>query len=62
MKTKKAWAVILERELYAYFVSPIAYIVMCLFLLASGMLVFSAFFISGRAELRNFFVLLPIVF
>ncbi|MCR5764030.1 MAG: ABC transporter permease subunit [Treponema sp.] len=62
MKTNRAWKVILKRELCSYFSSPVAYFVICLFLLASGLLVFSTFFISGRAELRNFFVLLPIVF
>ena len=62
MKTKRAWTVILKRELYSYFTSPIPYFVICLFLLATGLLVFSTFFISERAELRNFFVLLPIVF
>lgn len=62
MKTKRAWTVILERELYSYFTSWISYFVICLFLLATGLIVFSTFFISGRAELRNFFVLLPIIF
>ena len=61
-KNKKSWTVIMKRELYSYFTSPIAYFVICLFLVACGLLVFSTFFISGRAELRSFFVLLPIVF
>ncbi len=52
----------MKRELCSYFTSPIAYIVACLFLIASGLLVFSTFFISGRADLRNFFTLLPIVY
>ena len=62
MKNKKSWTVIMKRELCSYFTSPIAYIVACLFLIASGLLVFSTFFISGRADLRNFFTLLPIVY
>ncbi len=52
--------VIMKRELSSYFTSPIAYIVTALFLLASGFLFFNTFFLYGRAELRNFFAILPI--
>ncbi|MBO4404115.1 MAG: ABC transporter permease subunit [Treponema sp.] len=61
-RQKKAWAVIARRELGAYFSSPMAYIVGGLFLLASGFLFFSAFFLQKRAELREFFELLPILY
>ena len=61
-KQKKAWAVIARRELGAYFSSPMAYIVGGLFLIASGFFFFSAFFIQRRADLRDFFELLPILF
>ena len=52
--------VIMRRELAAYFASPIAYIVSGLFLVFSGILFFNTFFLANRAELRNFFSLLPI--
>ena len=59
-KTKRpAAAVIVRRELSAYFASPIAYIVSGLFLIFSGFLFFNTFFLANRAELRNFFTLLP---
>ena len=57
---KRTWAVIMKRELAAYFTSPIAYIVTALFLIFSGLVFFSTFFIVKRAELRNFFEMLPI--
>lgn len=65
MKTslkKQAWFVIARRELSAYFTSPIAYIVSALFLIFSGFLFFSTFFLNKRAELRYFFELLPTLF
>lgn len=52
---------ILKRELKAYFVSPIAYIVTVIFLIVSGWFFFSPFFLVGRADLRDFFSLLPVV-
>jgi ABC-2 type transport system permease protein len=59
-KQQSAAAVIIKRELAAYFTSPIAYIVCGLFLVFSGFLFFNTFFLVNRAELRNFFILLPI--
>jgi ABC-2 type transport system permease protein len=52
----------MRRELAAYFTSPVAYIVTGLFLAFSGFIFFSTFFLANRAELRNFFSLLPILF
>jgi ABC-2 type transport system permease protein len=43
-------------------VSPIAYIVISVFLLVTGWFFFSTFFIYNQADLRNFFSLLPLVF
>lgn len=62
MKTSKNTAVltIMKRELASYFTSPIAYIVTGLFTAASGFLFFNTFFLINRAELRNFFALLPL--
>ena len=51
--------VIMKRELKSYFTSPVAYIVTCAFLIVSGFMLFSFFFLANRAELREFFVNLP---
>jgi len=53
---------ILNRELKDYFISPIAYIVISVFLLITGWLFFSSFFIFNQANLRNLFNLLPLTF
>lgn len=53
--------VIMKRELKSYFTGPIAYIVTGLFLIISGILFFSTFFLQNRAELRGFFGVLPIL-
>jgi ABC-2 type transport system permease protein len=44
------------------FLSPIAYIVITVFLIVTGWFFFSTFFLVGRADMRQFFSLLPIVF
>ena len=59
MKQIKTIAV---KEFKDYFISPIAYIVIALFLIVTGWFFFSTFFIFGRADLRDFFALLPITF
>ncbi len=53
---------ILGKEFRAYFVSPIAYIVISIFLLITGWFFFMTFFLFDQADLRNFFGLLPIIF
>lgn len=53
---------IAKRELGAYFTSPIAYIVIAVYLLVSGWFFFSTFFIIGQASMRNFFSLAPFIF
>ncbi len=50
------------KEFKDYFISPIAYIVISLFLIVIGWFFFSTFFLYGRADLRDFFTLLPITF
>ena len=62
MKKKNPAFIIMKRELAAYFTSPIAYIVTGLFLIITGILFFNTFFIYERAELRQYFGLLPILF
>lgn len=61
MKKRNSTFIIMRRELCAYFTNPAAYIVSGLFLIFSGILFFSTFFLNGRADLRNFFSLLPIL-
>ncbi|MFC1533329.1 ABC transporter permease subunit [Thermodesulfobacteriota bacterium] len=52
---------IFQKEFRSYFVSPIAYIVISIFLLVTGWFFFSTFFLYNQASLRNFFNLLPFI-
>lgn len=51
-----------KREVNSYFDSPVAYIVLGVFLLFSGYFYFSTFFIVGISSLRNFFGIIPLIF
>jgi ABC-2 type transport system permease protein len=53
---------IFRKEFGTYFVSPIAYIVISIFLVVTGWFFFSTFFLFNQANLRNFFSLLPVTF
>jgi len=53
---------IFRKEFSAYFISPIAYIVISIFLLVTGWLFFATFFLFNQANLRTFYTLLPVVF
>ena len=53
---------IFKRDFKVYFISPIAYIVISIFLILSGWFFFSTFFLFNQAEMRSFFGLLPILF
>lgn len=53
---------ILKKEFKAYFLSPIAYIVISVFLVIIGWLFFSTFFLDRQASLTRFFSLLPVTF
>ena len=53
---------IVAKEFKDYFVSPIAYIVISVFLLVTGWLFFTTFFLFNNADMRNFFSLLPMAF
>ncbi len=50
------------KEFKDYFISPIAYIVIAMFLVVTGWFFFSTFFLFDRADMRNFFSLLPMIF
>ncbi len=53
---------ILKKELKDYFLSPVGYIVISIFLIISGWLFFSNFFLYKQADVRIFFSFLPIIF
>jgi ABC-2 type transport system permease protein len=53
---------IFKKEFKAYFISPIAYIVISIFLVIMGWLFFSTFFLQRQANLMRFFSLLPVTF
>jgi ABC-2 type transport system permease protein len=53
---------IFKKEFKTYFISPIAYIVIAIFLIVTGWFFFSTFFLFDQANLRIFFGLLPITF
>ncbi|PIQ87449.1 MAG: hypothetical protein COV74_00665 [Candidatus Omnitrophica bacterium CG11_big_fil_rev_8_21_14_0_20_45_26] len=52
---------IMKRELGAYFNSAIAYIFIIVFILISVGLYITDFFVVGRADMRSFFNMLPII-
>lgn len=53
---------IFKRELRSYFDSPMAYVVIIVFLLLTGWFFTSNFFISAQADLRVIFGIIPFVF
>ena len=53
---------IFKKEFRTYFVSPMAYIVISIFLLVTGWFFFLAFFLNNQASLRHLFTLLPLIF
>lgn len=58
---RRTWS-IAKREFGSYFNSPIAYIVISVFLLLSGWFFFTPLFLIGRSTLRGFFSFTPILF
>jgi len=53
---------IFKKEFKSYFVSPIAYIVISVFLIIIGWLFYSTFFLDRQANMTRFFSLLPVAF
>lgn len=53
---------IARRDFQAYFNSPVAYVVLGVFLLVLGYLFFSTLFLGGYASMRGFFGVAPIIF
>ena len=52
---------LIYKEIRYFFFSPVAYIFICIFLVALGWLYFSKFFLYNQLEMREFFNILPIV-
>ena len=52
---------IFKKEMRAYFASPVAYIVITIFLLISGWFFSNSLFVMGQASLRNLFQIIPFV-
>ena len=57
-----ATVAIAKRELRTYFNSPVAYIVVTVFMLLAGYLFFANVFIEKQAEMRGYFGLAPMLF
>ncbi|MCL2844571.1 MAG: ABC transporter permease [Chitinivibrionia bacterium] len=53
---------IFAKELKTYFISPIAYIFMIVYLLLTNFLFFQTFFLNNQAEMRSYFEFLPYIF
>jgi ABC-2 type transport system permease protein len=53
---------ITKRELRTYFNSPVAYIVVTVFMLLAGYLFWNTVFIERQAEMRGYFGLMPMLF
>ncbi|WP_141330003.1 ABC transporter permease subunit [Myxococcus sp. AB025B] len=51
-----------RREFRSFFNSPVAYIVIGVFLMVAGWLYFSTVFVAGEASLRGFFGIAPVLF
>lgn len=58
---KTMWT-IAKREFTAYFTSPIAYVVLTVYLAVTNWFFFRGFFLIGQADLRSFFGLTPWIF
>ncbi len=52
---------IFRREFSTFFQSPGSYILITLYLLITGWFFFSTFFLSARADMRDFFSLMPLI-
>jgi len=52
---------IFRRELQVLFFSPVAYIIITLFLVTTGWFFFTPYFILGQVGMRDFFTLLPLI-
>lgn len=61
MKRYSELSAIMKKELNSYFSSPIAYIVITIFLIFTGFFFFKDFFYFNQAEMRGLFQLMPVM-
>jgi len=54
--------VISKREIRAYFNSPVAYIVVTVYMIITGYLFFTQLFLEKQADMRPFFGIMPLLF
>jgi ABC-2 type transport system permease protein len=54
--------IIAKKEFKSYFISPIAYVFITVFLVISNFLFFQGFFLNNQADMRGYFSLLPWIF
>jgi len=54
--------VISKREIRTYFNSPVAYIVVTVFMIITGYLFFTQLFLEKQADMRSFFGVMPLLF
>jgi len=57
-----AVAAIFKKEFVSYFISPIAYVFIVVFLIGTNFMYFQPFFLINQADMRSYFGLLPWVF
>ena len=55
-------AAIFKKEFSSYFLSPIAYVFIIVFLIGTNFMYFQPFFLINQADMRNYFNLLPWIF
>lgn len=53
---------IFKKEFKSFFISPIAYVFITVYLVITGFLFFQSFFLINQADMRGYFSLLPWVF
>jgi ABC-2 type transport system permease protein len=53
---------IFKKEFTSYFISPIAYVFIIVFLVGANFMYFQPFFLINQADMRNYFNLLPWIF
>jgi ABC-2 type transport system permease protein len=53
---------IFKKEFVSYFISPIAYVFIIVFLIGANFMFFQPFFLINQADMRNYFSLLPWIF
>ena len=53
---------IIKKEFKSYFISPIAYVFIVVYLVVTNFLFFQGFFLMNQASMRNYFGILPWIF